>query len=235
MPMTARETLEAARRDQQIELLPPVTTGQLTEFQRLVETPQMPPEIVELLRFASGFESNAFGTVDFLGRNMSVETFFRSAPILADGCGNFWIVDLASDEGAWGPVLFWSHDPAVAVIQASNLADFLQQILDVGRAGRPDALTFVRKVSSRRIWSDDPYLVPVSEARAQGDRIVAAFATTLPNSFSVADLRQVEIGSGFSWGRGDADVRRDGARLLFGVERKKSFIQRLTGGACGWK
>jgi hypothetical protein len=46
---------------------------------------------------------------------MSVEAFFRSVPILADGYGNFWILDAHTED--WGPVYFWCHDPAVAVIQ----------------------------------------------------------------------------------------------------------------------
>lgn len=227
--MTLREILETAQRKQQIQLLPAATTDQVTEFQRSIGQPKMPAALAELLRFASGFESRSAGTVDFLGRDMSVQTFFRSTPVVGDGSGNFWIVDLASDEGLWGPVMFWSHDPAVAVIQAASLADFVQQILDVGQPGKSDLLTFVRKESTRRIWSSDPYLVPVSEVLVHGDAMVSTFARTLPDSFFLADLRQVEIGSGFSWGRGNGDVRRDGARLLFGVERKKTLMQRLTG------
>lgn len=114
--------------------------------------------------------------------------------------------------------MYWSHDPAVAIIQAASLTEFLEQIFAAGKPGNKDTLPFVRNESSRRVWKHDPYLIPAAQARAHDDPAIAAFARTLPSSFHVADLRKLEMGGGFSWGKGSADVRRDGRRLIFGVD-----------------
>src|SRR6185503_731874 len=126
------------------------------------------------------------GTVDFLGRGMSVETFFKSVPILADGLGNFFVLDAQSRQDSGGPVLFWCHDPPVAVVQAPTLAGFIEQVL----SGDENALTDTREQATMRIWSGDPYLVPVEQARESDDVVVAAFAKGLPDGYGVADLRK---------------------------------------------
>ena len=212
---TPWEVLQAARKDSGIRLQPPLSQDELAQ----VETEagrKLPADLHELLLLCGGFESPA-GTVDFGGRDMSLATPFASIPVLADGNGNFWIVDLEPDQHT-GPVMFWCHDPAVMVIQAPTLSEFLQQIIDVGRD--TDRLAFIRKQRSHEIWASDPYLVPVEEARQSADPDLAAFAQELADSFFIADLRKCEIGSGFSWGKSDSDVRRLKDKLIFGVEKK---------------
>jgi hypothetical protein len=84
--------------------------------------------------------------------------------------------------------------------------------------------------STSRIWSDDPYLLDLGASRVASDPSLAEFSKQLPETFHVADLRALEIGSGFAWGRAGANsgIRRYGSELLFGVEAaKKSVFSRL--------
>jgi len=212
------ESIQAAVNELGIHVLAAVTIEQLAEFQRSNGISQVPDTVRELLAFTTGFDFEPIGRVDFLGRDMSVETFFHSVPILADGSGNFWILDLEADGSGGGTVMYWAHDPAVAIVQAASLTEFREQSFAARKPGNKDTLTFVRRESSRKVWKHDPYLTPAAQARAHGDPTIAAFAATLPSSFHIADLPKAELGSGFSWGKGSPDVRRDGSRLIFGVE-----------------
>src|SRR5689334_8432785 len=58
--------------------------------------------------------------------------------MLPDGFGNFWVVDVDPETGVWGAVFFACHDPSVIVVQAPDLATFLQQLLDPKAAGALD-------------------------------------------------------------------------------------------------
>jgi hypothetical protein len=106
-----------------VSLLPAITSDQLDGFQRALGRTHIPADMHDLLAFATGFAFAPVGTVDFLGRDLSVETFFHSVPLLGDGFGNFWILD-AEPQDRWTAVLFWCHDPAVVVIQAPALPAF---------------------------------------------------------------------------------------------------------------
>jgi cell wall assembly regulator SMI1 len=226
---TPWEFLQAAGRGDgtavEIHLQPPLAQKELAQLE--AETGRkLPPDLRELLLLCRGFEFPPAGTVDFSGRDMSVEIPFASMPVLADGNGNFWVVDIESEQHM-GPVMFWCHDPAVMVIQAPTLSEFLQQIVDIGRAGHTDLLAFIREERSRKIWTADPYLIPAEGARKSADPDLAAFGAELADSFFVADLRKREIGSGFSWGKSDAAIRRFKDKLIFGIEKKKSLLGKL--------
>jgi hypothetical protein len=208
-----------------IALFPPVTHQDLEQFEADLGSP-VPKEIRELLQFCSGFEFPPVGKVDFLGRDMSVDTFFASVPILADGAGNFWVVDLES-RGNWGPVMFWCHDPAVVVVGARDLSDFLQRIFEIGRPQHLDNLAFMQNERSRQIWKDDPYLMSVIAACKSDDPVLSAFARSLTDTSYIADLRNLASGTGFSWGKSNSSLKRNGSELMFGVEKEKSLMKKL--------
>jgi hypothetical protein len=230
-PKTPRHVLEGASRD--ATLLPPLSEAALAEFQRRLVAP-LPADIADLLRYASGFRRAGQGEVSFTG--VSGAGFAEALPVavtlLSDDAGNFWAVDVNRESGAWGAVFFASHDPPVLVIQAPDLATFLLQVLQPEETVLKLALEHIRTVAAMRIWKEDPWVVPMDEARRAQDQAVAKFAAQLRDNFRVADLRAKEIGSGFSWGRAgpNAEVRRNGAELIFGVEQKApSFLGRLLG------
>jgi hypothetical protein len=217
--MKPRQVIESALGEQlAIDLLPAARPREVDELERELGR-RVPPDVRDLLSLTTGFEFAPVGSVDFLGRDMSVETFFRSVPILADHYGNFWVVDAEPVSGEWGPVLFWCHDPAVLVVQAATLGDFLEQIFDLGRPVNRDALNAVREEHSAEIARDDPHLISAEQARRSSEPIVAAFAADLPDSAYVADLRGADVGMGLSWGGRYSDLTRHGGELLFGVRR----------------
>ena len=213
-----------------LDLMPPLTQSEVKQLESVLERP-IPADVRDLLLACRGFAFRPIGTIDFTGREMSVETFFATMPVLADGSGNFWVVDIESGGSRSGPVLFWCHDPAVMVIQAPTLSAFLRQIIEIGQAGHNDLLTWVQRERSQRIWADDSYLMPSKAARDSSDPLLSAFARTLPDSFYIADLRKAEIGSGLSWGKSVSGVRRYGSKLLFAIEKKRSLFDRVFGRA----
>jgi cell wall assembly regulator SMI1 len=210
---------------------PGLPQSQLSELEERLDAP-LPNEVRELLTFTSGFNFQPFGDVDFSAKEMLglEEIIPLGLAIATDGSGNFWVVDIKKDTGEWGPVLFMSHDPPVAVIQAPDLAHFIEQVFDLGRPECKRQLDSVSKAATSRIWRDDPYLLDLGVSRTASDPTLAEFSKKLPETFHVADLRALEIGSGFAWGRAGAKsgIRRYGSELLFGVEAaKKSLISRL--------
>ena len=224
--MTPRQVIESAISERlAIDLLPAASPREVDELERDLGR-HVPPDVRDLLSLTTGFEFAPVGSVDFLGRDMSVETYFRSVPILADHFGNFWVVDAEPESGEWGPVLFWCHDPAVLVVQAATLGEFLDQVFHLGRPGNRDALEAVREERSAEIAADDPYLVSAEQARRSSEPLVAEFAADLPDSACVADLRGAEVGAGLSWGGRYSDLSRHAGELLFSV-RRQSRLERL--------
>ena len=233
--MTARQTIEAATKEVLIDgsgnvcrigLLEPATKTQLEELHRQFGSRSLPPELLDLLELTAGFDFEPVGKMDFLGSDMLVETFFKSLPVLGDGLGNFWLIDMEAGTDVLGPVIFWCHDPPVALIQAPTLAAFLEQVFDLGRRPQKNMLEFT-KDRCHEIWRDD-HLMPVRLARRSEDEELATFARSLPDAFYLADLRHADIGAGFSWGRSSSDLRRAGPALIFAVERPR-LLQRLFG------
>jgi hypothetical protein len=238
--MTPKDVIESGLKESfkdakgnayQLHLKPGLAQSQLSEIEERLDVP-LPNEVRELLTFTSGFNFQPFGEVDFSAKEMFgfEEIIPLGLAIAADGSGNFWVVDIKKGTGEWGPVLFMSHDPPVAVIQAPDLAHFIEQVFELGRPECKSQLDSVSKAATSRIWRDDPYLLDLGVSRTVSDPALAEFSKQLPETFHVADLRALEIGSGFAWGRAGAKsgIRRYGSELLFGVEAaKKSLISRL--------
>jgi cell wall assembly regulator SMI1 len=227
---TSKRVLESF--SQRVTLMPGPSREEIAEFQERLPGP-LPDDIKELLGYSAGFHLSSVGSVHFTGTNTDFQ-FANALPfavtLLADGSGNFWVVDVNSKSGAWGAVFFVSHDPPVVVVQAPELKTFLSQVLDPNEGNPKNAHDDVRKVAAMRIWKEDPWLISVRDARTVQDPVVSNFAKQLPENFGLADLRSREIGSGFSWGLAgpNTEVRRDGAELLFGVEQKApSFLKRV--------
>jgi hypothetical protein len=190
----------------------------------------LPDEIRELLTYSAGFDvasgqllkSGRVGDtlrVIFTGSgDVGLSILPCNVALLGDGCG------------AWGAIFFVCHDPPVLAIQAPGVAHFLGQVLDPGGSDSEYTLDYVRNAATTRIWKHDPWLVSVQDARVSQDGVVSKFAEQLPDNYLVADLRPMEVGSGFSWGKAGprADTRRNGAELIFGVEQKApGFFARM--------
>jgi hypothetical protein len=234
--LTAKETLEKAVRDglSGFRLKSGLSEREVREFEKRFGV-RVSAENRELLLFASGFFYDPFGEVTFLGDN----TFSfpglspRGLAVARDGAGNFWVLDVREDSGVWGLVFFVSHDPPVVAVQATNLAQFIRQVLSSGGQDGARELEDVTNNACGRIWDEDPYLIDAVVARRATDPQLSRFAAELPDKYRVADLRTAGAGAGFSWGRNgpDSNVRRFDSELLFAVEprRQGSFISRILG------
>ncbi len=191
----------------------------------------LPAEIRELLAFTSGFRFRPFGQLEFTpdGTFGLEELLPLGVTVATDGCGNEWVVDIACGTGAWGPVVFVCHDPPVAAIEAPGLEEFIEQVLETGRPGHESQVAFVTTTAVERIWKEDPFLLDLEASRTSSDPALAEFSRRLPNRFRVADLRRLEIGAGFAWGRNGpgTPIRRLGSQLVFGVEGRMSLLGRL--------
>jgi hypothetical protein len=177
----------------------------------------LPPEILELVESVAAFSVDGI-RVNFRGEEpFEFEGMFAcSIPIATDGQGNFWVVDVRPD-GAWGVVFFVAHDPPVAIVQARDVASFIEQLFDArdGSAISDDVIATIRK--------RNPHVIPREQALASPDVVVRAFAGQVDESFAIADIRDGAPGQGFVWGTAGPDtaVRRAGEELLFAIEKKK--------------
>ncbi len=196
---------------------PPMTPEQLAVLEERCRAP-LPPEILDLAGFTSGFALGDTISVDFTGDQMfEIEEIVpRGIPILADGRGNFWVVDVASN-GSLGPVLFLDHDPPVVIVQAPDLSTFLGEVFAVGTVEEL-ADSYVAEV-----WSRNPYILERAEALVTEDDELRAFAQEVSDDFVIADLRGGTVGRGFVWGLAgpETEIKRAGDRLLFAIQRKK--------------
>ena len=190
--MTPKQALEAALAESfedadgevvTLELGPGLSVEQLQDFERRLPGP-LPGDISELLELTRGFEFEPVDEVDFLGELAwgHEAAFPHALPIAPDGFGNFWIVDIDERTGEWGPVYFASHDPPVFVVQSATLADFLTEVLNLGRPGTDSLLNQVHDEDSMRIWDENPGLVSVEQAKAGDDPVLVEFASQLDDT-----------------------------------------------------
>jgi hypothetical protein len=116
-------------------------------------------------------------------------------------------------DGAWGAVLFCSHDPAVIVVAASSLSQFVNH------------LVIDKKVFIDRIWglvslaaATDNEGLSASDILESDSAEVREFVLGLPSNSVVYDLRDDGV-PGFPWGRfGPYSLcRRAPNLLLFAV------------------
>ena len=198
---------------------PPLTEPEIGAFQQTLPCP-LPPDIRELLRFCRGFEGGAADFVDFTGARCSFaheEVFPHGLPIAADGYGNFWVVDLTPQSTAWGPIYFACHDAPVILYQGPDLEHFLAELLKLSAPPHTSAVSEVHDDRRHHVWRKNPGVRPQAECLASGDPVLSAFARELEPAFQVVDMRNCDVGFGFSWGRYGPDtvIRRCGTLPVF--------------------
>lgn len=218
-----------------IELKPGLTDEQIDELAERLPTGQIPTEIRELLKFASGFEFFGLEDVTFDGvGQFGFEEFFpNSVQLAGDGFGNFWILDV-DKYGNWKNVFYVCHDPAVVVKHSENLSQFIEHINDFGKNSNKSNLDVIHEKVVFEIWQKDHGFIELDNARQTSDTTLKNFAISLPNNFVVADLRNKPIKSGFAWGKFglniDKAIRHD-TEPIWGIEKpiKKSLLSKLFG------
>jgi len=188
----------------------------------------LPSEIESLLRYASGFESKSIGSVDFTGRSNRFE-FKEVVPHgvpIAQINGSYWVQDI-NEDGGWGGVFFFSHDPPIATLQFDSLDSFVKAAVQDGNVGEE------ANRLSLATWQDVNSGVSIDDAMGSGDDKLMNFVRSLPHgNFRIFDLRAATGSKGFAWGRGgpDLECRRASLELIFAVavkEQRKSLISRI--------
>lgn len=218
-----------------IELKSGLTDQELDALARKLPTGQLPDDIRELLKFASGFDLEGLNEVTFDGiEEFGMETFFPCTIQLAvDGLGNSWILDI-DNKGNWGPVFFACHDPAVIAKHSENLAQFIAHIDDFLKNGEQSNMDLICEKVVMDIWSKDNGFMELETARQSADDTLKNFALSLPDHYVIADLRNKPIQSGFPWGKFGPDIeqaRRHETELIWALEKrvKKGLFSRLFG------
>ncbi len=218
-----------------VELKQGLTDQQIHELAERLPTGQIPAEIRELLKFASGFEFYGLEEVNFDGvGQFGFEEFFpHSVQLAGDGFGNFWILDVDKN-GNWGNVFYVCHDPAVVVKHSDNLTQFIKHVNDFGKNGNKSNLDIIHERVVMDIWSKDNGFIELEIARQSNDTTLKNFALSLPDIFVIADLRNKPNQSGFAWGKFGANIdkaKRHETDLIWGLEKieKKGFLAKLFG------
>ena len=218
-----------------VELKEGLTDERLDELAKRLQTGQVPNEIRELLKFASGIEFSGLEEVTFDGvGQFGFEEFFpHSVQLAGDGFGNFWILDVDKN-GNWGNVFYVCHDPAVIVKHSDNLAQFIEHVNDFGKNGNKSNLDIIHEKVVMNIWSKDNGFIELENAKLSSDTILKNFALSLPENFVIADLKNKQNQSGFAWGKFRPNIdkaKRHETELIWGIEKKKKkgFISKLFG------
>jgi cell wall assembly regulator SMI1 len=208
-----------------IELTAPLAAEQIDYLQKQVGQP-LPEELRSLLAFCSGIDGCLDG-IDFTGSRMSFaqEVIFPSGlPIAADGFGNFWVLDITPQTSQIAPVFFACHDAPLVLYQSADIASFLAEVF---RMNAPPHKSLVDDVHEDRlfdVWRKNPGAIDQPTASASSDPALRSFASGLPEHFQIVDLRHVDPGMGFSWGRYGprTEVRRHGYERIFGYAKPPS-------------
>lgn len=216
-----------------IELKEGLTDDQINKLAKTLPTKQVPSEIRELLKFASGFEFLPLDEVTFdrVGQLGMEEFFPYSVSLAGDGFGNFWILDVEKN-GNWGNVFYVCHDPAVIVKHSNDLAQFIEHIHEFGKNAHTSNLDTIHEKVAMDIWSKDNGLIKLDDVQQSNDTILKDFALSLPQNYVIADLRNKPNQSGFAWGKFGANAgntKRHETESLWAMEKieKKGFLSRL--------
>ena len=229
--MTAIEHIKAAQAAKlvaedgdpvRLELSPALGSDRIEALQKRVGLP-LPKELREVLSFCSGIDGCLDG-IDFTGKSMSFEqeeVFPNGLPIAADGCGNFWVLDITPQTTLAAPVFFACHDAPVILYQSADIASFLAEAF---RMMTPPHESLVKGVLEDRlfsVWRQNPGIMAQATAATSADGELRSFASGLPEQFQIVDLRSVSPGMGFSWGRYGprTEVRRHGYERIFGYAK----------------
>jgi SMI1 / KNR4 family (SUKH-1) len=218
-----------------VELKPGLTEQQIEDLETKLPTRKLPTEIKELLKFSSGFEFFGLDDVTFdgVGQFGFEEIFPNSVQLAGDGFGNFWILDIYKN-GNWGNIFFVCHDPAVVVKHSENLTEFIGHINEFGKLGNESNLDLIHEKTVFEIWENENGFIELESALNSNDSILKEFATTLPENFVIADLRNAKNKDGFAWGKFGPNIertKRHENELMWGIEKpiKKGFMAKLFG------
>jgi cell wall assembly regulator SMI1 len=216
---------------EELKLLPPLGNEELNQLESQLPCP-LPEDVRQLLGYCRGFEG-VLESIDFSGGLCAgfemKEIFPHAIPIAHDGFGNYWIVDLTKESTTWGPIFFACHDAPVIVFQTESLAHFIGEVIRFGNRPWESEIDDVHEKHHLRIWKENPGMLSIAQCIDSGDRDLVTFAQSLGEGFLICDLRNPQMGDGFSWGRyGPRTVlKRFGDKRIFAYQVRTSLWQRI--------
>lgn len=220
-----------------LALAPPMPEAEIESLGERLPCP-LPEEVEEALRRTAGVDGGAFYEFSLGGYDelLYLEDLFPFAhPIMPDGFGNYWAVDLTASSESWGPILFFCHDPPIIAHQANDVAEFIEQVVEMSNAPHRGPVYAVSDEQSMEIWQHSPHAGPAPIAAKSSDTSLADFAKQLPDDFLVVDMRGGPAGVGFAWGRArdTAEIQRCGELQIFAYPPKgtgsRGLLHRLFG------
>ena len=222
--------------DQVVTLEPPATEAELRALEARLPCP-IPDDIREALRVSKGLADgpiDPFSLVDLEGFGLE-EMLPYGHSIGHDGSGNFWVLDLLTTTTVWQPVFYACHDPPVLAYQSATIEDFLRDIVAMGQPGPRSAVDIVHDDVVMEIWKTNPNVLTPQSLLASSDPVMQAFASSLPTSACVVDLRHPQLGQGFSWGRfgSETTIQRAGEERIWAIippKRKPGLFANIFGG-----
>ncbi|WP_276482508.1 SMI1/KNR4 family protein [Paraflavitalea pollutisoli] len=215
----------------QLTLLPPATETELQQLADHFPKGQLPAELEDLLRFSKGWKDpyeelvhlNGFGEFGY-------EALMPLAINLQnDGLGNCWLLEVKPD-GSLGKVFFACHDPAVLVITANSLNEYLQQQLL--HFQNPDKHPIgVDHPSTGTVYLSAPNMSDMAVFKASNPSLTEWLLPFTEEEHVVADLRQATAGDGFYWGKCQVLETRKHPTVYVWIlqKKKKGWLARLFG------
>ena len=113
-----------------------------------------------------------------------------------------------------------------------SLEHFLTELFKLDTPPHKSLVDDVHEDRLFEVWRRNPGVLSHADCLASGDQALSEFARELDESFQFIDLRNAEIGFGFSWGRYGPQtvVKRYGSLPVFAYQRKeRGFIRRFFG------
>jgi hypothetical protein len=211
--------------------LPGLNESELNDLEKDLPC-QIPTHIRNLLTECRGIDG-LLDIIEFTGQECAsgfeFELFPTAIAIAHDGFGDYWVVDLCHDSTDWKPIYFCSHDPAVIVYQSPSLYHFIEEVIKMFIPPHRSLIDDVHEDLLMNIWRNNPGMITHDQALNSEDADIKEFAKSLDENYLLIDMRNAQIGDGFSWGRyGPKTVnKRFGEKRIFAYEVRKSFWQRL--------
>ena len=219
--------------EQVLTLQPPATEMEIRALEFRLPCP-IPHDIRDALRVSKGLANGpleSFSLVDLEGFGLE-ELLPHAYSIAHDGFGNYWVLDLLASTTVWGPVFYVCHDPPVLAFQSPTIEGFLNDAIAMWQPGARSPVDVVHEDVVNRIWQENPDVMTPTALQESGDPVLRTFASQLPPSALVADLRHPVLGQGFSWGRfGPKTIIRRAVQervwALIPPERRPGLLSRL--------
>lgn len=201
-----------------VDLIAPMTETEIEEYRNTLPNKHLPEEIEDLLKFSRGFSFQTFDDIqwDTFGDFGFEEVFPHSIPLVGDGFGNFWVLDIDS-QGQWKSVYYVCHAPAVIVKHSENLAEFILHVDEFGRLNNASHLMTIHRETVEEIYTNKE---KISEEKVYH---FTYLSERLPAKYRVANLKDKATKSGFIWGLSGPHTKiiRPSDEPLWIVEHKK--------------